>query len=28
VLERRAGAWQIVERVHEPVWTTEVPALA
>jgi SnoaL-like domain len=28
VLERRAGAWQIVERVHEPVWTAEAPALA
>lgn len=28
VLERRAGAWQIVERVHEPVWTAEVPTLA
>ena len=27
-LQRREGAWQIVERVHEPVWTAEVPALA
>ena len=27
-LERRDGAWRIVERVHEPVWTAEVPALA
>jgi hypothetical protein len=27
-LERRDGGWQIVERVHEPVWTAEVPALA
>ena len=26
-LERRDGAWQIVERVHEPVWTAEIPAL-
>ena len=25
-LERRDGAWQIVERVHEPVWTAEIPA--
>ena len=28
LLERRDGAWQIVERVHEPVWTAEVPAIA
>ena len=27
-LERRQGGWQIVERLHEPVWTAEVPALA
>ena len=26
-LERRDGAWQIVDRVHEPVWTAEVDAL-
>ena len=26
-LERRDGQWQIVERVHEPVWTAEVPAV-
>jgi hypothetical protein len=27
-LERRDGAWRIVDRVHEPVWTAEatVPA--
>ena len=27
-LERRDGAWQIVVRVHEPVWTAEAPAFA
>lgn len=26
-LQRRNGAWQIMERVHEPAWTAEAPAL-
>jgi SnoaL-like domain len=26
-LERRDGAWRIVDRVHEPVWTAEATVL-